>query len=99
MCFLVLTRQSCLSYIPYLVISFVGRPTRQTVANTLGPEWTAGSTRLLFRGREMKANNATLEVKRAKRRGELAAFQCIVAAVVRRVQYTLKGWFGGGKGC
>ncbi len=61
----------------------------QTVASNLGPEWHAGSIRLLFRGREMKANNATLEVKR-ERRGEGSLPQLVVAAVGRRARYTLK---------
>ena len=33
----------------------------QAVANSQGPDWTAETTRLLFRGREMQGNDSTLE--------------------------------------
>lgn len=33
----------------------------QAVANSQGPDWTADTTRLLFRGREMQGNDSTLE--------------------------------------
>ena len=50
------------------VFLLLKRPS-QTVASTLGAEWTAATTRLLFRGREMTDNNATLEVKKRNRGG------------------------------